>query len=216
MLLQSHESFIAPLACIPDDWTEGSFTGLCARGGFEVDVTWSRGCADTIVVRSKAGNLCRIRYKGIAKASLPRGSVVVDEDHIEFPTEAGGTYVITDIPAWEKKPCPTAIRATRDLHLTWDFGEAVNVWRAVDSAPDYELIAQNVTGGQYDDRALDFAEAETVTYKITRADAADGSADGAWVTLNHSTELERQRYRFLVPQLNAVCGGAKAPEYLGE
>ena len=106
MLLQSHESFIAPLACIPDDWTEGSFTGLCARGGFEVDVTWSRGCADTIVVRSKAGNLCRIRYKGIAKASLPQDSIVVDEDHIEFPTEAGGTYVITDIPAWEKKPCP--------------------------------------------------------------------------------------------------------------
>ena len=79
-----------------------------------------------------------------------------------------------------------------------------------------ELIARNVVGGQYDDTALSFADTDTVTYKITRADTVDGFSDGAYVTLNHFTELERQRYRFLVPQLNAVCGGAKAPEYLGE
>ena len=79
-----------------------------------------------------------------------------------------------------------------------------------------ELIARNVVGGQYDDTALSFADTDTMTYKITRADTSDGFSDGAYVTLNHSTELERQRYRFLVPQLNAVCGEAKAPEYLGE
>jgi hypothetical protein len=56
---------------------------------------------------------------------------------------------------------------------------------------------------------------ETVTYKVT-APTADAAAEGALVTLNHSTALERQRYRFLVPQLNAVCGGAKAADYLGE
>ena len=215
MLLQSHESFIAPLACIPDDWTEGAFSGLCARGGFEFDVTWSGGCATAITVRSKAGQPCRIRYTGIAKAAIPFAHTVIDDDRVEFATEAGGVYVITAIPAWEKKPTPTALRANRDLHLTWDFDEPVNIWRAVDSAPDYQPVAQNVAGGQYDDTALNFAEAETVTYKITRADA-DASAEGAFVTLNHSTELERQRYRFLVAQLNAVCGGAKAADYLGE
>lgn len=61
-----------------------------------------------------------------------------------------------------------------------------------------------------------FDQAETVTYKITRADAADSGAEGAYVTLNHSTGLERQRYRYLVKQLNAVCGGAQLPDYLGE
>ena len=141
---------------------------------------------------------------------------VIDEDRIEFATEAGGVYTIGAIPAWEKSPVPTALKANRDLHLTWEFSEPVNVWRAVDSAPCYELIAQNVVGGQYDDTTLRFADAETVTYKITRADTTDGVSQGAYVTLNHSTELERQRYRFLIPQLNAVCGGANAPDYLGE
>ena len=216
MLLQSHESYIAPLACIPDDWSEGAYTGLCARGGFEVDAAWTSGCARTITVRSKAGNLCRLRYKGISKAAMDFDFTVIDEDRIEFATEAGGVYTISAIPAWEKKPVPTALKANRDLHLTWEFTEPVNVWRAINSAPGYELIAQNVLGGQYDDTTLDFADAETVTYKITRADTTDGVSDGAYVTLNHSTELERQRYRYLIPQLNAVCGGAQAPDYLGE
>ena len=51
-----------------------------------------------------------------------------------------------------------------------------------------------------------------MTYKITRSDAEDGSAPGALVTLNHSTALERLRYRYLVTQLNAVCGGVRLPE----
>ena len=216
MLLQSHERFIAPLACIPDDWSEGCFTGLCARGGFEVDVTWTNGCATEITVHSKAGKVCRLAYTGIAKAALDFEYTVIDENRIEFATEAGGVYIIRAIPAWEKKPVPTALRANRDLCLAWDFEEPVNVWRAVDSAPGYELIAEGITGGAYRDTTLYFADAETVTYKITRADTTDGASDGAYVTLNHSTELERQRYRYLVPQLNAVCGGAKAPDYLGE
>jgi hypothetical protein len=216
MLLQSHESYIAPLPCIPNDWTTGAYTGLCARGGFEIDVAWEKGCAHTLTVRSKAGNTCRIRYKGIACAAMDFPFTAIDENHIEFATEAGGTYTIAAIPAREKKPIPAALRANRDLHLTWDFEEPVQIWRAVNSDPIYTLVAQNVMGGQYDDTSLSFADVETATYKITRADAIDGSAEGAYVTLNHSTELERQRYRFLVPQLNAVCGGAKAPDYLGE
>lgn len=34
-----------------------------------------------------------------------------------------------------------------------------------------------------------------MTYKITYADA-DSSSDGAYVTLNHSTAVQRQRYRY--------------------
>ena len=75
-------------------------------------------------------------------------------------------------------------------------------------------MARDITGGSFRDETLSFDGVETVTYKITAED--DPAAAGAWVTLNHSTELERQRYHFLVPQLNAVCGGAEAAEYLGE
>lgn len=55
------------------------------------------------------------------------------------------------------------------------------------------------------DRDCRFDQAETVTYKITRADAADSGAEGAYVTLNHSTELERQKAVFVYNRVFAAA-----------
>lgn len=205
MLLQSHEKYIVPLPSIPDEWPNGSYTGLAARGGFEVDVKWKDGCATDITVRSKAGNVCRMKYKGIGKACLDFEAVIKDEDHIEFSTEAGGIYHITKLEAWEKKVYPMVLKITKDLKLTWDFEEPVNIWRAVDSAPDYTLIGQGITGGNYQDDCHVLDKAETVSYKITRVDALSGFENGAYVTWNCSTELERERYRHLLRFLNIDC-----------
>ena len=138
------------------------------------------------------------------------------DNRIEFATETGKSYTLTAIPAWHKKPVPEAIRINRSLNLSWDFGEPVNIWRASDSSPTYDLIAMNVADGHYTDRSCDFAKVETLTYKITRADTFDASSPGAYATLNHSTQLERERYRMLVRQLNAVCQPGNIPDYLGE
>ncbi|MBQ7982343.1 MAG: hypothetical protein IJ302_02150, partial [Clostridia bacterium] len=210
MLLQSHETFIAPLACLPEEWDTGAYSGLCARGGFTFDVTWSGGAAESMTVHSAAGSLCRIRYPGIARAAADFAFTAIDDDRIEFETQAGGEYRLCAIPAQEKKPHPTALHADRNLHLSWEFDEPVNLWRAIDSAPDYTLIEGGITAGEYTDTDVCFAE--TVTYKITRADTHDAAAPGAYVTRNHSTALERQRYRYLVRQLNSVCGGVTLPE----
>ncbi|MBR5446018.1 MAG: glycoside hydrolase family 95 protein, partial [Clostridia bacterium] len=216
MLLQSHESCIVPLPCLPNAWSEGSFSGLAARGGFTLDVQWKNGCASTVVVHSRTGNVCRLRYPGIGRAKAAFAFRILDDDRIEFDTEAGGVYSLAGIPAKEKAPVPTTLQVNRDLCLTWDFDEPVNIWRAADSSPIYRLIAENVAENTYTDRDFHFADAETLTYKITRADTADSASPGAFATLNHSTELERQRYRYLAAQLNAVCGGVTLPEYLGE
>lgn len=216
MLLQSHEQYIAPLPCLPDVWSEGAYKGLCARGGFEFDITWSKGCASSMTIRSKNGSICRIKYHNIAKAAMNFAYTIVDDHHIAFATEAGCEYSITSIPAHEKLPVPSTLHVTRDLQLTWDFETPVHVWRAVDSSPLYDLIGINIPGGTYTDRSLDFSKVETVTYKITRNDTLDSASEGAYVTLNHSTAMERDRYRMWIHQINNNCGGAEAAAYLGE
>ena len=43
MLMQSHEGFVRLLAAVPPQWSEGSVSGLRARGGFTVGFSWSDG-----------------------------------------------------------------------------------------------------------------------------------------------------------------------------
>lgn len=62
MLLQSHMGFIHILPALPDAWEEGSITGLCAKGGFEVDIVWKEGKPQEITIHSKSGERCNLRY----------------------------------------------------------------------------------------------------------------------------------------------------------
>ena len=129
---------------------------------------------------------------------------------------AGEVCTITDIPRHTKQPVPHKLCADRSLHLTWSFDGAVKLWRALDSAPVYTRIAEHLTAGFYDDTCPEFAHADVLTYKITRDDAPDASAPGAVVTLNHSTAVQRQQYRYWVEQTTKKTGGADIPDYLGE
>ncbi|MCQ2174511.1 MAG: glycoside hydrolase family 95 protein [Bacteroidales bacterium] len=43
MLVQSHEGFIELLPALPDALKDGSFSGLCVRGGAEVSARWADG-----------------------------------------------------------------------------------------------------------------------------------------------------------------------------
>ncbi|MCU0793984.1 MAG: hypothetical protein MUE42_14290, partial [Opitutaceae bacterium] len=45
-------------------WPSGSFAGLRARGGFEVDLEWNNSALTRVRVRSLSGLPCRIHYDG--------------------------------------------------------------------------------------------------------------------------------------------------------
>lgn len=61
MLLQSHAGEIAVLPALPDEWAAGAVTGLRARGGFVVDISWRKGRLRRGSIVSTLGGNCRLR-----------------------------------------------------------------------------------------------------------------------------------------------------------
>jgi len=77
MLLQSHAEQIQLLPALPSAWPSGSVVGLCARGGFVVDINWEDGELTTVTIHSKVGLPCIVNYGGKIR---------------KFDTEAGEKY----------------------------------------------------------------------------------------------------------------------------
>jgi len=72
--MQSYDGFIYLLPALPSVWKNGEIKGLVARGGFEMDIKWSNGKVEKVVIRSRNGGNCRLRSltpltgKGLTKA----------------------------------------------------------------------------------------------------------------------------------------------------
>jgi alpha-L-fucosidase 2 len=101
MLLQSHANEIHLLPALPKAWSQGSVTGLCARGGFEVDLYWEDGKLDKGIVRSKTGGVCRLRSATPIRVSLAGMPVATSgsPNEVVFPTQPGRSYTLeTQIP----------------------------------------------------------------------------------------------------------------------
>jgi alpha-L-fucosidase 2 len=64
MLIQSHNGVVRLLPAIPKDWRTGEATGLCARGGFVVDMKWVDNELIKAKISSKKGGKCLLQYKG--------------------------------------------------------------------------------------------------------------------------------------------------------
>ncbi len=88
MLIQSHMGFIHILPALPDAWEEGTFNGVRAKGGFEIDLTWKDGKPVEIIVKSTQGGKCNLRY---------------GNETLSFGTKKGRTYKVTLVDEKLKK-----------------------------------------------------------------------------------------------------------------
>jgi alpha-L-fucosidase 2 len=61
-LIQSHAGEINLLPALPNSWINGSVTGLKARGGFEVNVSWENGKLKVCDLKSLLGKPCIVHY----------------------------------------------------------------------------------------------------------------------------------------------------------
>jgi alpha-L-fucosidase 2 len=64
MLIQSHGNIIRLLPAVPRDWKSGEVKGLCARGGFVIDMKWNDNRLQHVTVFSKKGGDCTLVYAG--------------------------------------------------------------------------------------------------------------------------------------------------------
>ena len=98
MLLQSHAGVIDLLPALPKAWSQGYITGLRARGGFVVDLSWTDGVLHQAVIKAERGRLCRVRSHVPLQVFDEVGQVIPSEhlsDHtLQFKTQIGRCYVV--------------------------------------------------------------------------------------------------------------------------
>jgi alpha-L-fucosidase 2 len=67
MLLQSHDGCIELLPALPTALTEGEVKGICARGGFVLDIKWKNSKLLSADLLSTAGGNCTVKYEKTSK-----------------------------------------------------------------------------------------------------------------------------------------------------
>ena len=153
MLLQSHEGYIAPLAALPSAWSTGSYTGLVARGNFEVSAAWENGLAKTFNITSKSGGTASVYYPSITGAYVVDSDgntvnyTVSGQDLISFETEVGKTYIIYGFKEVKTPDAPKNLdfvkSADGTYNLTWSSvsgAKSYNVYVAIENDATYTLL----------------------------------------------------------------------------
>jgi hypothetical protein len=156
MFLQSQSGEIILLPALPRQFTNGAVSGLCARGGFEVDnMSWTNGRLTGATILSKVGNTCRLRPR------IPV-NVMLGTNYVDAPMVLPGLYQFSTVAGSNYTIIPAYVFETENLSATTSSGDTHQVttnaafsnWRGTqltaNAASDYVTYTlTNVSAGTY-------------------------------------------------------------------
>jgi alpha-L-fucosidase 2 len=94
MLMQSQNGTIDLLPALPSAWPNGSIKGLCARNGFDVDITWEKMKLMQARILSKLGKQAHLNAGRFVKVTCDNKPVAVMNKNgiLTFSTTVGKVY----------------------------------------------------------------------------------------------------------------------------
>jgi alpha-L-fucosidase 2 len=101
MFFQDRRGLLRVLPALPAALPEGQITGLRARGGFEVDISWSQGRLVEARITSLRGNMCRVKVfspgREFEVVTDNRRLTCSQNSIVEFDTQIGKQYYLRGI-----------------------------------------------------------------------------------------------------------------------
>jgi alpha-L-fucosidase 2 len=96
MLLQSHLDKVHLLPALPSSWPEGNVTGLKARGGFEVNISWKKSALTGAQLKSlTGGELVLLTSVPVRIQGSKQTATKTDEGYVlRMKTEKGKVYAV--------------------------------------------------------------------------------------------------------------------------
>ena len=61
MLIQNHEGYVEFLPCLPVEWKDGSFKGLCLTGGAEATAEWTNAVINKASLKATADQVLKVK-----------------------------------------------------------------------------------------------------------------------------------------------------------
>jgi alpha-L-fucosidase 2 len=90
MLIQSHNGYINLLPALPGKWSDGSFKGLRARGGAEIDAKWENSRLTEAIIKAEVSNSFKIKTPDYVTSVTANGKKIsIDNSYITLNMNSG-------------------------------------------------------------------------------------------------------------------------------